>query len=410
MRALDHIPPQPANRRILYAVALMLFFWSVCDGIIAFITPIIISDRGFSGTALGLIIGSSSIAGAIFDFILCRILPNTNFRRIFAIMFILSAVFPLLMWKGTTLWMYLIAMAAWGLYFDLYRIGTHDFINRFSQIKEYSSQFGLIQVFISLGMLLAPFIAGFLVADRIDGSPFITALVFLGGAILLYLILLAMTGGNTRYTASHPHRSRSLFNEMRVWRRLGWRLLPILVITLMLNVASGFYWTIGPLFAETFTHSGYLAGLFLAAWIAPSLITGWFVGRVTERFGDRSTALFSLLAGSLALACMALVGNEYLILLINIVAATFFSLAYPAINAEYSNYIAEAQTIETEIETIEDSSTNLGWVIGPILAGVMSDYVGYQYSFAVLGFIGIIIAIVVMHLWSHRIRVASLIR
>lgn len=409
MRVLEHVRGGTGDWKILYIVSIMLFFWAICDSIMSFVAPLIIVEHGISATVMGIIIGSSSIAGAFLDFFLCRLLPNTNFRRVFAGTIIVSAFFPLFMWKGTTIWMFLMAMAAWGLYYDFYRIGTYDFVSRLSSKVDYSTYFGQIQVFIALGVLLAPFIAEFLIDGTVGASPIIAALIFLGFAGAMYVLLLRETRGVKHYTEVRPRPSVGLLRELRIWRKLEKKIFPVLLVSLTLSMMNAFYWTIGPLFANSLTGLGHFSGLFLASFLAPSLIVGWFIGRITARYEQKKTAVVALFTGSLILLTLGFVANEFLLVAINFIASIFITAAYPAIDGAYTNFIAEAKEIETEIETIEDSSVNLGWVIGPVLAGVISDMVGYQFTFVVLGALGTLIAIWVWRIMPRTLHVSRLI-
>jgi MFS family permease len=196
-----------------------------------------------------------------------------------------------------------------------------------------------------------------------------------------------------------------LFRELRTWRRLGTTMLPILIISLTLSMINAFYWTIGPLFADSFESLGKFSGLFLASFLAPSLIVGWFVGDITARYGQQRTALGALFFGSLILVSLAVVADEFVILGINLFASFFLAAAYPAINGVYANFIAETPRLEADIEAVEDSSTNMGWVFGPILAGLISDTVGYHYTFVILGIIGMTVAFFVWRIMPRRIHV-----
>ena len=102
------------DRGVLLLMGLMLFFFVLFDGIMSFVSPLIVSEHGVSGTMLGLIIGASSFAGALFDIILCRVLPHTNFRRLFILTFALAIFFPLFMWIGSSAWVFLLGMGSMG--------------------------------------------------------------------------------------------------------------------------------------------------------------------------------------------------------------------------------------------------------------------------------------------------------
>ena len=79
--SLSFVPP------LLYAGGLMIFFWALFDGIVSYISPLLITHGGYSKTALGFLLGSSSVAGALFDYLLSRYLKNPHYRGVYLMMF-----------------------------------------------------------------------------------------------------------------------------------------------------------------------------------------------------------------------------------------------------------------------------------------------------------------------------------
>ena len=132
------------QHKIVFMFSLMVLFWTIFDDIMSYITPILIQENGFSMSMIGFIIGSSSITGALFDFLISKFFKNTNYKRMFLILFVICAVYPFLLWQAKALWFFLLVMAVWGIYFDLYGFGVFNFISRRSRKKDNSSYFGIV--------------------------------------------------------------------------------------------------------------------------------------------------------------------------------------------------------------------------------------------------------------------------
>lgn len=88
--------------------------------------------------------------------------------------------------------------------------------------------------------------------------------------------------------------------------------------------------------------------------------------------------------------------NPILILCDVFIASFFVGFTIPAINGAYADYISESSNVEKEIEALSDFSTNIGYVIGPIIAGFLADRVGNAQTFSILGLSGMIIAIILI--------------
>ena len=260
----------------------------------------------------------------------------------------------------------------------------------------------------SLAGLLAPLIAGFLITNMDATKPIIAAYVFLGLATVWYAVLLGLTRNDMRLQTSVKRRHISLVRELSIWRKVGVRLFPVLAVTLMINIIDGFYWTIGPLFAESLTHLGPFAGLFMVSYSLPPLLIGWSIGSITRRWGSKRSAIVALLLGSLTLGGVGFLSGQFVLVAVNFIASFFMAVAAPAISGAYADYITEAKKIATEIETMEDMFTNLGFVIGPVAAGIIADSFGYQHAFAALGILGVVVATLLLFITPKSISVTNI--
>lgn len=211
------------SHKTLYLVSAMILFYSLFDGIISYVTPLILTQAGFSESTMGLIISSSSVAGMIFDFIICRVFKNANFRKIFFVVFILCGLYPLILGSAQSVWIFVIAMALWGIYFDLGNFGGLNFLSNYIVKREHTSSSGVMQVFKSLGYILAPILAGLTIGEAVGWEPFILAWIFL---IISFVFFLSITILEVTKTKKHPVQkvqptvpALSIFQEMHLWAR-----------------------------------------------------------------------------------------------------------------------------------------------------------------------------------------------
>ena len=87
------------------------------------------------------------------------------------------------------------------------------------------------------------------------------------------------------------------------------------------------------------------------------------------------------------------------------ISACFFSLILPAIDGAYADYISETPRAETEIVGLEDLAFNIGYVVGPILAGLLADYFSIAKAFSMIGLIGIIVSLVLLKTTPKKINI-----
>lgn len=382
----------------LYLFSLVIFFYAIFDGIFTYVFPLAIEQNGFSKTMMGIIIGSSSVVGAFFDFIISKYIRNTHFRRMYFLMFAFCFLAPIILWSAKPLWIFLLASALWGIYYDLYSFGKFDFVSRATTKEEHSSGFGMLSIFSSLGYMIAPILAGLAIGEIVDWKPYSLMYGMLIISFLFFCILVYLHRKKEGQSpTSEVHKPINFLKEIGIWEKIGKLIFPLLILTTLLSTFDAFFWTIGPLISENYKNLHPFNGLFLTLYTLPSLLIGWFVGGITLRFGKKRAAFLSFILGSLILSLFPFVTNTFLILALVFFSSCFISIAWPSINGAYADYISETKQYSGEIEALNDTFTNLGYIIGPISAGFLADQLGNQNAFTVLGIAG---AITAFFLWQ----------
>lgn len=395
------------HSKLLSTAAMMLLFFALFDGLLAYILPIKITALGYSKSQMGLIIGSSNIFGAFFDFFLAKFLTNTNYRRLFLLSFGLCFIYPLLLWSSKTIPLFMISMAVWGLYGDINSYATFDFVSRRSQFDQHCKSFGILGIFKGLGYLISPLIAGLIIAQTINFFPFSLALSFILIFAIFYLLLVDFSPkkDSPQYDR-HPHYHHyNFFHEFHLLQKISKILFPVLLFTVTLYIFDAVFWTIGPIFSESFPSFRNFGGLFMAAYTLPVLVVNWFINPIVNRFGKKRTGHIAFLLSSLFLLPVAFLNQPTLVIIFVFISSLLGSIAWPAINGAYADYISESHSYDKEIESLADFSCNIGYIIGPIFAGIMADLVGNRHVFAALAILDIFIVLILLLITPKHITV-----
>lgn len=390
-----------STRKLLYIVSLLIFFWTIFDGILSYLVPILITQRGYSNTEMGLILAFSSVAGAVFDFILTRTLKNTNYLKTFLLILTISFTFPLVLWFSNHLFVYLLAMAIWGLYYDLYTFASYDFVNRTdTHSAEYSYDFGIIELFRSTAGFLAPLIAAWLIVDRVKFFNVSFPFFFLVIAAVFYLLLFNLSPVHFFHKVEAHYHTTGFLTELKTWRSVGILLLPLLIFMTFMYIFDAIFWTIGPLFSSSFPNFPYFSGVLMTLYNLPSLFTTWKIEALTDRFGKKATAFFTFILANLFLIPLGFIHSPVLVLFLVLLSSIASSITWPAILGAFSDYISQFPKFRSEIEGLTDFTINLGYIFGPILAGFLSDKIGISFSFGVLGLVDLFITVILIILSS----------
>lgn len=378
----------------LATVGVMIFFFAFADSLLSFILPLLIVERGFTPAQMGLIIASSSAAGALFDLFASRFIRNASYRRIYFSVLILAGIFGAWLLQSRTVGMFVIAMVFWGIYWDLFHFANYDFVSRTAREKEHSGAFGVLAAFKALGAMLAPLVAGLVIGIVVGLKPFLIAFVSLTIALFVWSLLLMQRSRAIEMPRLHPPLPAK--QKLKIWLSLFRQIWPVLFLVWLIYLLDAFFWTAGPLMAEDGSF-GVWGGLLLTIYTLPTLLMGWAVGGLTKRHGKKRTAFFSLMAGALILTLLWLGLSGGWLLLIVLLASIFLSLVLPSIEGAFADYVAETREIENEIEGVVDLFYNMGWIVGPALAGVFVQEFGAQHSFAAMG---VVVALAAFLLWT----------
>ncbi|MBI4130687.1 MFS transporter [Candidatus Roizmanbacteria bacterium] len=406
---IGHYTRFGSSRQLLYTFSLLIFFWALFDGIISYVTPLLITQYGFSVRTMGFILSFSAVSGMVFDVLLARYVKRPHYRRMFLLVLLISSVYPLLLMRATTIPLLLVTMSIWGLYYDLVHFGIFDFISRVTPRTEHAQSFGVVDVFRALGYLLAPLLTTMLIGYEIGEKPFVLMFVFLVPAVAIFLVLIGKVTRGTKefmHVTGESHRRRTFREELRWWRTIVKPLAPVLILTLFLYGIDAAFWTIGPLLAGELQAIHPFGGLLVVAYMAPPLFVGWVVGAATSRFGKKRTAFVALAAGSLVLLSLAIVRHPVFLIGVVFISSFFLSFAWPALNGAFSDYITETPLAEKEIEGIQDVFVNAGYSIGPSVAGILAYATAPVYAFALFGCVGVILAIILFVVTPTHIHLA----
>jgi predicted MFS family arabinose efflux permease len=92
-----------------------------------------------------------------------------------------------------------------------------------------------------------------------------------------------------------------------------------------------------------------------------------------------------------------------MLILIVFAAFCFISIVSPITHGLYAHYIHRSPKEKKEIQELGDFFENFGYVIGPVIAGIIADQLGIQLTFSVLGIAGIVFALFLIFVMPKNI-------
>mgnify|MGYP003604328424 FL=1 len=148
-----------------------------------------------------------------------------------------------------------------------------------------------------------------------------------------------------------------------------------------------------PLFATAvILDEPWVAGAALAVFAAGNAMGLTFSGRLSDRIGRRPFIIGGLLVSGLATMITGWVGTLPLLILVSAVAGLGAGVLNPAQQASIADIVRHDRNGGPAIAAVQMSS-DLGSIVGPIIAGVLVDEGSYGLAFAVTGLIGLLAVI-----------------
>lgn len=386
--------------KLFFLFALTTFFISLSDAYMAYFVPIVIMAAGYSATSMGLLYGSSSIFGAIFDLILARVLRNTHYKRMYLYTIVLAACFPILLFTNSIFWFYLLAMATWGLYYNLFMFGYFDFVAREEKMADHSGSFSKLYMFRNLGLVIGPLLAAQIAFIRIPQAQLIIPLIASSIALLLLFILGTVSRKKELVKVANIGKPFEIKVDkpmpFSIWKKVGMRMWPVLILVLFVSLVDGIFWTVIPIIgtiAPDFTH---LSSVLLIVTIVPAFLVARLVTNFTHKYGQKRTAFFSFLFSNLLLLPIGYFTNVYLVLIFVFLSTTFSAMVYPCVAGAVADYLKESRKYDGQILTARDFFANVGFAIGPLVAGIFVDVIGSLMIFSYISLVGIVVSLLLL--------------
>jgi hypothetical protein len=349
---------------------------------------------------MGLVIGFSSLVGFSCDLIFSQLFHGKNYSFFLIRMFFFAIAFPLsLIFLPRIVVFFLIPMAIWGIYYELFMFSNTHFIHTHVKKDNHTSAWGILQFFRAASYTLGPLIAAVLLAREVKISLYGAVTFFsLGLAVFLFFHFRgrrkrAMQTGQVVVPEHH-----SLKKEIRIWRVLMKRVWPIYIFFCAVAILDATFWTVGTLLSEELKMGGVqVGGLVTSAYMIPSFFSSLIVGKVTRPLGKKRTAFISAIISGALLVLGGIFAEGLWFVGIVLVSSIFSAITWPEIYATFEDYMGRLGVFGDDIVGLQNSSVSLSFIIGPILSGAIAAVIGNQRTFSVVG--GLLVAVALLALF-----------
>jgi MFS family permease len=284
---------------------------------------------------------------------------------------------------------FILAMAIWGVYYEFLVFSKAYFIEAFIKMDRHAMAWGILNTFRSITMFVSPIFVPILL-DRGVEQPLIATFTFLFLGMIGILIFHKLFPHKDRDVVKEVVVKRtSALKELYIWRSLIKRIWPIFLFMFTLFVLEATFFSVGVLASEDLRQISQWGTFLIPAYTLPNLFTGFFIQKLGISLGKKRLAFGCGAVGGVLLFVATLLESHPLLLILTIfTSAIFSSVSYPAILAATQDYVTRLGEFGGEMVGLQNASSSLGYVIGPILAG----WAGMQFgNIHAVGLIGLLL-------------------
>ncbi|WP_438349742.1 MFS transporter [Paenibacillus sp. FA6] len=242
---------------------------------------------------------------------------------------------------------------------------------------------GIMQSGIVAGTILGPLIGGSL-ADLIGFRP----IFYITGALVLAASLLALFFVKEtfdREEASHA----PVVSVMQGFKELAHipQLLALFAVTFLLQFAMVSPMTLLPLYVQKLHAStvniAFWAGLVLAVTGISNMISSPILGKISDKFGSHRILTYALIGTALTIIPQAFVQNVWQLIVIRFLMGIFMGGLLPSVNSLIRSYTPDG--MESRAFGFNSSTLSLGNMMGALIGGLLSGFIGIEGLFIVSG-------------------------
>lgn len=377
--------------RTIFIFLLPMAIFRLSDSILSYIFPIVLEDHLNSNFLIGGIMALSSLVGLICDFILPQIFPNKSWRFLLIAGIVVSLLFPILLALGDIfglLSMFVLAVIIWGIYYEFELFAEQHFVVSEFKKDDYSRTWGIMSIMLDVTSIIAPIVGSILL---ILGTFYYSSVTFTMNILALIFTILLLTTNPQTTKVTYKSKVKeyiSFFKELKYWKTISKKIVPLLVMAFLLELVSATFWVFGGLFGKELISIPGLDWGVLVISLIPTLIGSVIVSKLNIQRRKKLLSQLSLLAGGLVLTPFFLLeGNVPLVLIIIFAASFLLSFSWPLNDAVYSDLQKRLEEHGVHLMGLSNAGYSLAYIIAPLLMGLVFDLFGFYKSFSLLGLV-----------------------
>lgn len=406
-RILDLIPKKFSRNTFVFFL-IPLFLILLGDGIMAYIFPLVLGNHVNSNLIIGLIISASSVTSIACDFLIPLVFPNHGWKFQLITGILLALTFPLITALGDTfsiVWLFLIASLMWGIYYEFVMFAQQSFVVEEEDPKHFSHDWSIVEILTNIVEVSAPIIGAFILIKGIVAYTSVTLAIEILALIFAILLVLVKRDVKMQKPKSQIKEYISFFKELKSWKILSKKVYIILIMAVIVEMVSAGFLTFAGLYGEQLIANPDWNWALMTIATIPYMFGSIIVFRLNMNNGKKRLAQLAILASGIILSLLFFFSGKLIpVLVLIFISNLILSLCWPLDDAIFSDLQKRLGKHGLHLIGLSQASYSIAFLVAPAFMGFLSDKVGYNNSFAIIGVITAVIGLILLIITPRKLR------
>lgn len=397
IRAIHHKPFATRYR----GLAISGFLFGIAYGIFSLSVPILAQSVFKHLALLSLVFTIPEIVGVIFDIPLGAFANRFGRRRIILFSGILLAIAAALFTIFHHPLFFIVPMIIYGIATQSYIIPADAELVAVMPARNRGKFSGVVEGVHNFGFSIGPVLAGILLSISINAPFFLAIVVSLAIVpISIYFLPPEHSGEGFNKALGNIWRRDKMFqSSLQEFSQLGFLGMFLVFLFFVFALHWGFIALMEPLYTDALHFDSRLIGLIYAGFTIPFLLVSILSGRYIDRRGAKGIAIGGLLLMALSTLGFGLTQNPRVLFIFSLVAGIGDAFLLPAIMSTLARL--SLHHVKEQISGVKIFAESAGYLLGPLVGGVLASFFGFQFVFILLGLSILLLALVTIFVRFH---------
>jgi len=378
------------RRKPLLVSAGVILFLALGNGVFWFIIPQLAREFTESMILVGAVVALPALFSVFADIPLGDLSDRVGESLVIKAGFFGLIVVGLMFSHVTSLASLVLFLIVFGFLIQMVHVPLAAHVMEISPPKERSGYFGAYLSMLNLGFALGPVVAGVLIGVGLKAGLY-PASVFYAILCLLALVLahtslrdaLKPREKISEGVVDVVRKDKLVVKSLLDFKKLREVGVTVLALSFLFTFFDGLIWTLTPIYYSQLNVSSLVGGLILTAFILPLVLLDYPAGVLADRHGRKKTLTLGLIIAGVSAILFSQASTPLGLLSTAFLTSIGLALFWPSVEGVLAD--ASRDDERGEVTGVWESSMNMGYVAGPLFAGVVSHYASIPTAFSAAG-------------------------